>query len=192
MILVVYAHPYPSRSRASAALLAGINDLPEVSVRSLYDLYPDFDIDVEAEQAALSAAQLVVWLHPIYWYSVPGLLKQWFDVVLTRGWAYGHANGKAGAALHGKDCLWVSTTGGTEQAYTTTGAHQRAFEDFLAPIEQTAKFCGMTWLPPITAHGAHVVSDDALREAGLSLRARLLAWRENKAMTPQLGASDAG
>ncbi|WP_294260770.1 NAD(P)H-dependent oxidoreductase [Propionivibrio sp.] len=75
MILIVRAHPYPQRSRAGRALLEAVHDLPDLEVRSLYDLYPDFDIDVAAEQAALARADLVVWLHPIYWYSAPAMLE---------------------------------------------------------------------------------------------------------------------
>src|SRR6188768_2948767 len=110
MILVVYAHPYPTRSRAGRALIAAIGDLAGVEVRSLYDLYPDFDIDVDAEQKALTAADVVVWLHPFYWYSVPGLMKHWFDKVLEQGWAYGDT----GVALRGKHCLWVPAVGSEE------------------------------------------------------------------------------
>lgn len=171
MILVVHAHPYPSRSRANAALLAAVRD-SDVEVRSLYDLYPDFDIDVSAEQAALARADLVVWLHPIYWYSVPALLKHWFEAVLTRGWAYGHDT----FALEGKSCLWVCNTGGDAQAYTPQGIHERPFADFVAPIEQTARFCRMRWLPPLIVHGAHVISNDELAAQAAELRARILAF----------------
>ena len=87
MILVVLAHPYPDRSYANRALLASLDGLAGVEVRSLYDLYPDFAIDAAAERAALAAASVVVWQHPIYWYSVPALLKLWFEKVLTPGWA---------------------------------------------------------------------------------------------------------
>lgn len=56
-IVLVHAHPYPRRSRANKALLEAVEDLPGVSVRSLYDRYPDFAIDVDAEKAALTAAE---------------------------------------------------------------------------------------------------------------------------------------
>ena len=183
MILIIHAHPYPQHSRAGRVLLDAIRDLPGVSIRSLYDKYPDFDIDVEAEQAALTEARLIVWLHPIYWYSVPALLKQWFDVVLTRGWAYG----KGGTVLKGKDCLWVATTGGTTDAYTEGGAHQRPFDAFIAPIEQTAKFCGMQWLPPLHLHGAHVVSEAELASHAAELRARLMAWQQRESERNDVG-----
>ena len=103
-IVVVYAHPYPKRSRANRMLLVAVRDLEDIELRSLYALYPDFDIDVAAEQAALEKAHVVVWQHPLYWYTAPGMLKHWFDKVLTRGWAYGDG----GTALAGKICQWVT------------------------------------------------------------------------------------
>ena len=171
MILVLYAHPYPRHSRACQALLSAVQNLPDLETRSLYDLYPDFDIDVAAEQAALSRADLVVWLHPIYWYSAPSMLKHWFDVVLLRGWAYG----AGGAALHGKQCLWAVSTGGDEESYSAAGMHQQPFENFIAPIEQTARFCGMQWHEPVVVHGAHTVGDAELAALADNFRSRLLA-----------------
>ena len=172
MIAVIYAHPYPHRSRACAALVEGIRDAPGLELRSLYDLYPDFDIDPFAEHAALERARLIVWLHPLYWYSAPALMKQWFEVVLVRGWAYG----KGGTALAGKDCLWATTSGGDERAFSAAGRHHRAFGDFAPVVEETARYCGMNWLAPYAVHGAHEISGEALREAGRGLRARIDEW----------------
>jgi len=170
MIVVVHAHPYPARSRACAALLAALADVPELHVRSLYRLYPDFDIDAAAERQALEGARLVVLLNPMYWYSVPALLKHWFDVVLVKGWAYGEGGGK----LAGKGCLWAVTTGGDDPAFSAEGRHGRPFEDFAPPIERTARYCGLRWLEPFVVHGAHLVGDEALREAGTRLRERVM------------------
>jgi glutathione-regulated potassium-efflux system ancillary protein KefF len=169
MIVVIYAHPYPSRSRANAALLRAISDLPGVRVRSLYELYPDFDIDADAERRALEGAALVVFMHPVYWYTTPGLLKHWFDQVLVRGWAYG----EGASGLRGKDCLWVATTGGDEAAYSETGRHEHPFDTFTPVVEQTARYCGMRWLDPFILHGAHAIADEALAQAALRLRERL-------------------
>jgi glutathione-regulated potassium-efflux system ancillary protein KefF len=195
MILIIYAHPYPQHSRASRALLNAVRHLPDVEVRSLYDLYPDFDIDVAAEQAALTRADLVVWLHPIYWYSAPAMLKHWFDVVLLRGWAYGHGGAGAGAntgnALRDKHCLWVTTTGGTAETYTAGGVHQLPFEDFEAPIRQTAKFCGMVWESPLSLHGAHVSSDADIANAANIFQARLAAFAAHApSTTTEIGHAD--
>ncbi|MBL8519417.1 MAG: NAD(P)H-dependent oxidoreductase [Betaproteobacteria bacterium] len=171
MILLIHAHPYPSHSRGCRALLGAVREVPGLEVRSLYDLYPTFDIDVPAEQAALARAALIVWLHPTYWYSVPGLMKHWFDVVLTRGWAYG----KGGDALAGKPCLWATTTGGQPATYAPDGLHRLPFDDYHAPVEMTARFCGMQWLAPFVLHGAHSVSETELAAAAQAFRARIAA-----------------
>ena len=73
--------------------------LPNVRARDLFAAYPDYDIDVAAEQAQAQPASLIVLLHPIQWYSMPALLKLWLDEVLAYGWAYG----PGGTALQGKD-----------------------------------------------------------------------------------------
>ena len=168
-IAVIYAHPYPNRSRAGRSLLASVSGLESVKVRSIYERYPDFSIDVAAEQAVLRDAELIVWQHPIYWYSPPPLMSLWFEKVLARGWAYG----KGGDALRGKACLWVPTTGGDSHAYREGGMHGRHFEEFIAPVEQTARFCGMAWQPPLILQGSHHASDEQLHLHGLAYRDRL-------------------
>jgi glutathione-regulated potassium-efflux system ancillary protein KefF len=172
MILVVYAHPYPTRSRACKSLVEAISGRQDLEVRSLYELYPDFDIDGKAERQALERARLVVWLHPFYWYGVPALLKHWFDQVLVRGWAHGGD----GRALEGKDCLWVTATGGGDDAFTPEGRHGHSFEAFEPPIKQTARYCGMNWLAPFALKSANSASPESLHEAGEKLDARLDEW----------------
>jgi len=178
-ILIVFAHPYRNRSRANGALLSAIDGLESVTVNALYDKYPAFDVDAEAEQALLADADVIVWQHPMYWYSVPGLLKHWFDRVLTRGFAYGDG----GTSLHGKKCLWVTTTGGDEHAFSDTGMHAHPFASFAPPIEQTAKFCGMSWETPFVVHGAHKLSKAELTAKAATYRERLeaLSRREGSA-----------
>lgn len=168
-VLLVLAHPYPDRSRANRLLLEAVSDLDAVSVRSLYDLYPSFDIDVAEEQAALVRARAVVWQHPMYWYSVPSLLKHWFDKVLSRGFAYG----KGGEALWGKRCLWACTTGGDEQAFGAQGMHGRPLSEFMPVVEQTARFCGMSWEEPFVVYAAHRVPLEDLQAAAAGYRERL-------------------
>lgn len=186
-IALIYSHPYPNRSRAGRTLLGSVSNLDEVKVRSLYERYPDFAIDVAAEQALLLEAELVVWQHPIYWYSPPPLMSLWFEKVLARGWAYG----KGGDAVRGKSCLWVPTTGGDTNAYREGGMHGRAFEEYVAPVEQTARFCGMVWQPPLILHGSHHTTDEQLHQHGLEYRARLNGFltRERAATPNGAGAS---
>jgi glutathione-regulated potassium-efflux system ancillary protein KefF len=168
-IALIYAHPYPDRSRAGKTLLETVRDLPDVDVRSLYALYPDFAIDVEAEQRALVRAEIVVWQNPLYWYGLPALLHLWIEKVLAHGWAYG----EGGDAVRGKTTLWVTTTGAPVSAYRPGEMHGHPFESFVYPVSQTAVFCGMRWEPPIVLHGSHRVSNAELRSAAAHYRRRL-------------------
>ena len=174
MICVIHAHPYLSHSRANRALAEALRGSDHLELRPLYDLYPDFDVDVESEQRALARADLVVWMHPVFWYSVPGLMKHWFDKVLAYGWAYG----EGGTALVGKHCLWIPTAGGDESTYTAEGIHAHPFASFVPVIEQTARFCGMHWEPPHIVHGSNVIADARLAEHVAAVLQRLAPWRK--------------
>jgi len=149
-ILVIYAHPNPQHSQLNKALMQAVASLDGVTIRDLYAHYPDFDIDIKAEQGLLEQADIVVFQHPIYWYSCPAILKEWFDVVLQNGFAYGDN----GSKLKGKKWLSAITTGGNNQSYSLEGKHVYSIDDFLRPFEQTANFCGMSFLPTFICHDA--------------------------------------
>lgn len=187
-IVVVAAHPDLEQSRVTRTLLAAAAgaDPARVAVHDLYARYPDYLIDVDAEQAALADARLVVWLHPIHWYSMPPLMKLWLDEVFAFGWAYG----PGGTALRGKDLWLVASTGGTEASYRPDGHNRYFFDEFLHPYEQTAALVGMRWLPPMLLHGAHRVGDAALGAHAAILADRLQRWPD----WPELAglAADAG
>lgn len=157
-ILILYAHPTPHHSRVNRRLAQAAAKMPNVKLHDLYELYPDFHIPVRREQALLLEADLIVFQHPVQWYSMPALLKQWVDSVFTPGWAYG----PGGDALRGKDFWLVATLGGSERSYQAEGHNQRPFSAFLPPFQQTAELCGMRWLPPHLLFGAHQVNQQAL------------------------------
>jgi glutathione-regulated potassium-efflux system ancillary protein KefF len=176
-ILVLAAHPQLEHSRITRTLMqaaarAHHADGPHVEVRDLYALYPDYFIDTAAERAALAPARLVVWLHPIHWYSMPPLMKLWLDEVLAFGWAYG----PGGRALCGKDLWLVASTGGPAESYRPDGYNRYFFDAFLHPYEQTAALAGMRWLPPLVLHGAHRISDAALAAHAELMAERLRQW----------------
>jgi putative NADPH-quinone reductase len=157
-VLVVFAHPAPQRSRVNRRLVQAARALPGVELVDLYETYPDFYIDVAAEQENLADADALVFLHPVQWYGMPSLLKEWVDTVLVPGWAYG-----AGAtALVGKRYWLVASTGSPAAAYAPGAAHGHAFEAFLPPYRQIAALCGMEWVAPHILHGAHQCPEEAL------------------------------
>ncbi len=192
-VLVLVAHPDIARSRVNRALAAQARLLrPEdVEVRDLYALYPDYLIDIEAEQQALAQARTVVWVHPVHWYSMPALMKLWVDEVLAFGWAYG----PGGRALANK-CLWlVVSTGGGEASYQQDGSNRYAFEHFLPAYQQTAELVGMRFLEPCVFYGAHRAGNDGVVAHVRSFGERLLALaHEARAITtpsqPPIGTDE--
>jgi glutathione-regulated potassium-efflux system ancillary protein KefG len=157
-VLLLFAHPALEHSRIQRVLIEGLAGHPGVTFRDLYQLYPDFYIDVAAEQEQLLLHDTIIWQHPLYWYSVPPLLKQWIDLVLEHGWAYG----ARGVFLRGKRILNVISAGGGRQAYCAQGYNSFTIRDFLRPLEQTARLCGTDYLPPYVIHGTHQLQGAAI------------------------------
>jgi glutathione-regulated potassium-efflux system ancillary protein KefG len=157
-VLVLFAHPTLEQSVVNKKLIKRLHALEHVSVRDLYELYPDFDIPVKVEQAALERHDIIIWLHPIYWYAAPPIIKQWIDLVLLHDWAYG-ANG---VALKGKLIFNMVTTGSTIESYQAGGHHGYPLADFLLPYRQTAHLCHMEYLPPYVIDGAFTNDTDTL------------------------------
>ena len=165
-ILVLFAHPALEKSRVNRQLAAAVRELPGVTFHDLYETYPEFDIDVPREQDLLVQHDVIVLQHPFFWYSTPALLKEWQDLVLAHGWAYG----SEGKMLQGKQALSVVTTGGREQAYDPEGLNRFTMRQFLAPIEQTFRLCGVEYRPPFVVHGTLGMTGrgDPLPRRGLS------------------------
>jgi glutathione-regulated potassium-efflux system ancillary protein KefG len=165
-VLVVYAHPSHDRSRANRALRAVIEGLDGVTLHDLYHAYPDFFIDARREQQLLSRHEVLVFQHPMYWYSGPALLKEWQDAVLELGWAYGEGGDK----LHGKHFMQAVTTGGHESSYRHGGHAHFEIGELLRPFEQMAHYCGMRWLPPFVTHAARLIEPGELERQAARYR----------------------
>jgi putative NADPH-quinone reductase len=172
-VLVLFAHLNLPRSRINRAMLGAIGDLHQVEVHDLLELYPDFYIDVGAERRALAAADLLVFQHPLYWYSAPAIIKHWQDLVLERGFAYG----PGGTALHGKAMLQAVSTGGPAASYQRDGAHGGPLSEYLRPFEQMARFTGMQPLPPLVIQGVETATDAQIAAHAARYRALLAGFR---------------
>jgi len=156
-ILILFAHPVLERSRVNRRLLAAVRDITGVTVHDLYEAYPTLYVDAKREQRLLLDHDVIVFQHPFYWYSTPAILKEWQDLVLEHGWAYG----KEGTQLRGKITLNAISTGGPEAAYRQGGYNRFTVRELLAPWDQTAHLCGMRFLAPFAVHGSlRVVGDD--------------------------------
>ena len=175
-ILVLFAHPALEKSRVNRKLMAAVRDLPGVTFHDLYEAYPEFDIDVRREQSLLVEHDLIVLQHPFFWYSTPALLKEWQDLVLEHGWAYG----SEGRMLEGKRALSVVTTGGGEPAYEPAGHNRFTMRQFLTPIAQTFRLCGVEYLPPFVVHGTHGMTAEKVRSHADDYRRLVEALREER------------
>ena len=155
-ILILFAHPSPHRSEVNRPLLDASRRQQAVTVVDLYAEYPDYCIDIDREQRRLLDHDIIVFMFPLFWYSTPAILKEWQDLVLEYGFAYGHD----GRALHGKQLLCAITAGGIEGAYRSRGYNHYTIRELLRPIEQTATLCGMRYLPPYALFGARTALED--------------------------------
>ena len=173
-ILILFAHPLFEKSNINDALVKNIPDSPNITFHDLYQEYPEFDIDMKREQQFLLMHDIIIWHHPMYWYSCPPLLKQWIDIVLEHGWAYG----KEGKALQGKTLMQVITTGGRKENYNPTGRDRYTITQLLEPFNQTAKVCNMTYIPPFVVHGAHSMTQEEYTENGKFYR-QILEYLES-------------
>ncbi|KGO82602.1 NAD(P)H oxidoreductase [Flavobacterium beibuense F44-8] len=179
-ILILFAHPLFEKSNVNDVLVNHIPDSPNITFHDLYQEYPEFDVDMQREQELLLLHDIIIWHHPMYWYSCPPLLKQWIDIVLEHGWAYG----KEGTALKGKLLLQTITTGGRKENYCSTGRDRFTIQQLLEPFNQTAKVCNLTYLPPFVVHGTHSMTTEGYIENGKLYR-QILEYLENKTITPE-------
>ncbi len=162
-ILIIFAHPRLENSRVNIRLLEKIPDRENITLHDLYETYPDFNIDVEQEKSMLSANEIILWHHPLYWYSAPPLLKQWIDMVLEFGWAYG----TGGTALKDKIIFNAFTSGGNKEAYCPEGYNCFTIFDFMRPFEQTARLCLMEYLPPFAVMGTNQMKEAEIARAAM-------------------------
>ncbi|WP_369371654.1 NAD(P)H-dependent oxidoreductase [Promicromonospora sp. Populi] len=123
--------------------------------------------EVEADLQAVFRADLLVLSFPLWWFSLPAILKGWIDRVFVMG---GVSGGDLGAfdqaALTGRRAVLLATTGGPAATFTRDGAFGDA-NDFLFHINRgMLEFVGYDALEPVLTFGpAHL--DDVERAAAL-------------------------
>jgi glutathione-regulated potassium-efflux system ancillary protein KefG len=175
-VLIIFAHPALEKSRVHAALLRHIRTLPGITFHDLYQLYPDFDIDVKREQALLLEHDVIIFQHPFYWYSCPAIIKQWQDLVLEHHWAYG----RDGRMLEGKLTFNAISTGGKREVYSKTGRNRFSIGELLAPFDQTAYLCKMKFLPPFVIDGSFRLSQADIEMKAVQYEQVLLSFINDK------------
>lgn len=186
-VLVLFAHPAQRHSRINRAMAEAAQSVKDVTFVDLYARYPRFKIDIDAEQAQLLEHDVIVLQFPIYWYSTPSILKEWQDLVLEFGFAYG----PGGDSLAGKWLLPVVSLGGAEGAYQESGHNRFPLPTLLSPLMATAHLCQMRYLPPLPLFAAHKAREDGRGDAHVEVYTRLLeALRDGRLEPPQAELMD--
>jgi glutathione-regulated potassium-efflux system ancillary protein KefF len=175
-VTMIFGHPFFDQSIANKEILSYIQrERGEYNVRNLTELYPDFKIDVEMEQQALMQSDVIVFQFPLFWYSVPAIIKQWMDMVLAHGFAFGTGGDK----LNGKHLILSFTVGGKKESYNPLGYNHYRIEEFLRMFKQTAYLSGMHYEYPIYEHGMRTIGGgvdvEAVRQRAIRQAARLIA-----------------
>ncbi|UGQ46808.1 NAD(P)H-dependent oxidoreductase [Massilia endophytica] len=116
--------------------------------------------DIAAEQAKLLAADVVLFQFPLWWFSMPAIMKGWFERVYAYGLAYGvgehsdrHWGDRYGeGSFAGKRAMLIVTTGGWESHYGPRGING-PIEDILFPIHHgMLHYPGFDVLPPFVQY----------------------------------------
>ena len=158
-ILILFAYPAFKKSSINVNLIEDLKKIAGVTFLDLYEKYPDMKIDVTEQRALIISHEIIVFYHPFLWFSIPAILKEWQDVVLTHGWAFGADSN----FLEGKLFFNTITTGKGSEAYPVEGFRNVTMRQLLIPIEKTIKLCKMIFLPPYVVDDSHTITAEKLR-----------------------------
>jgi glutathione-regulated potassium-efflux system ancillary protein KefG len=175
-ILINFAHPAKKKSKINMALRRAVENIEGVIINDLYSNYPDFLIDVEKEQKLCEENDIIIFQHPFYWYSAPAIIREWQDLVLEHGWAYG----SKGIALKDKIFLQALSAGGDNSTYQKDGFNAFTVQELTSPFKATAHLCKMNWLPPFCIFGVHRgLEENKMTNYSEAYRRTIIALRDD-------------
>lgn len=137
--------------------------------------------DVKAEQENLLWADAVILQFPLWWFTMPAILKGWVDRVFACGFAYGvgeHSDRRWGdrygeGTLAGRRAMLLVTVGGWEEHYSRRGING-FIDDLLFPIHHgILYYTGFQVLPPFVLYKVHSLGESDFEEVATRLRERL-------------------
>ena len=186
-VILYYIHPGQQHSHTNRQMQVAAGQIEHVKRIDLYREYPRFNINIDKEQQRLVEHDVVLLQFPVFWYSGPSLLKEWIDLVLEYGFAYG----ASGNSLAGKKLLLAVTAGGPEHAYSAEGYQNHSLRTFLTPFQQTAALCKMEFTPPYVLYNSLQTEDTVRIEKHADGFARLIeAVRDDQLDYSALSAMD--
>lgn len=172
-VLVVSGHPDLNRSRVNAEFLEQLSE-SSVTIHRLSENHRHYEFDIAREQDLLRKHDRIVFLFPLYWYSVPALMKKWLDDVFLPGFAYA----RGGDKLADKEFLVVTAVGAPAEGYRAGGFNNYTIDELLRPIQQTAFYVKARYLPPISVYESVFIGDTAIRAEVKTLLPRIIGAQE--------------
>ena len=152
-IVVIMAHQNLNESVLNKRIKEELQDEDNVVYKDLTSLYGDFNIDIKQEHEDLKSASKIIFQFPLYWYTIPSLLKKYVDDVFSYGFAYELNDGVFMAlALKDKEFQMIVTIGAKKESYEGEG--RLSVEECLNSSSYTAKLLGMKELDMFKIHGA--------------------------------------
>jgi NAD(P)H dehydrogenase (quinone) len=153
--LMILAHPSIEKSIGNKTISEIIAKEDNTEVRHLNLLYPDFNIDISAEQDALLNADTIIFQYPLFWYSTPAILKEWIDQVMQYGFAFGKES-----QLIGKKVIVSFTIGSPLKDYP-----QEIIEKITFHLKGLTAYCKMEYLGEIFCNDINGYSEEAKENA---------------------------
>ena len=151
MALIILAHPRYDSSLANKTIIEELKSSGQHhEIRNIHSLYPDYRIDVKAEQEALLRHETILLQYPFYWLNLPAILKHWIDEVFQYQFAYGSKGDK----LRGKNLIPSFTVGAAELEYRLSGKHHMRIYEFCKSLEHTVHYAQMNYVDPVCFFGA--------------------------------------
>jgi NAD(P)H dehydrogenase (quinone) len=140
-----------------------------------------FSPDIVGEIEKIQQASLILFIFPMWWYSVPAIMKGWFDRVLAMGVAWDTGRIYETGLLRGKQAMLITTAGAPAEFFKREGRHRAAVNDILHPIHHTTLgFCGLNVHEPFVALNVLGSAPQMLDKALEDLKFRV----ENLATSP--------
>jgi NAD(P)H dehydrogenase (quinone) len=140
-----------------------------------------FSPDIVGEIEKIQQASLILFIFPMWWYSVPAIMKGWFDRVLAMGVAWDTGRIYEKGLLRGKQAMLITTAGAPAEFFKREGRHRAAVNDILHPIHHTTLgFCGLNVHEPFVALNVLGSAPQMLDKALEDLKFRV----ENLATSP--------
>ena len=153
--VMILAHPKIEDSIGNRIISELASENNNIEVRHLDQLYPNFKIDVKAEQEALLNAKNIVFQYPLYWYSTPAILKEWIDQVFQYGFAFGQES-----ALNDKK-IFISLTIGSAPDYY----NDDVMEKILFPIKGLTEYCSLSYGGEVVSFNINNYTPEAAKKA---------------------------